>query len=201
MAVDLALAYRRGRLSIHLIVFTFSDPGYIFKYCQSHFGPILVPVLLIGAGSIVAAWDMLRRLIRSSPPPQLVAVVGVVCAAVVSFMIPFLPVYAGHQQGTFVGDFLAKGLRLSEVSLPKHVVRVGDVPSFLLHVVMVHIEAARRDILSSEWTPFLHEFAKKGKTHTIIAQTPMTLKSAWEALCGTAPAILANYAEHQVFEF
>jgi hypothetical protein len=208
LVIDYLLASRQGRLSVHLIVFFMSEAPYILRYCAEHFGWSFAPSVAAVACALCVGWELLRRWVFKPPPPRFVFITGALGALLASFGLPTLPVYAGDQQATLAGDLLTEVLRpvVKAAGPSKHTVTVKNATSSvtrLPHIVMFHIEAARPDVLSNHTTPFLANLlrADSARLHPVFATVPMTLKSAWELLCGTIPSLSADYREHQHEEF
>jgi hypothetical protein len=220
VVINQLLASRGGRLSFHLIVFFFSNATYILHYVASHHEAKtrgiwkytgFYPVLVVGLICLVACWDLLRRKVRKVPPSRHVFYVGVASGLVASFAFPGLALYAGDQQGTIAGDLLTEVLTqalrpATKMELQDNRLATSNATSRLQglpHVVMTHVEAARLDIVNNRTTPFLSGLLNSGEgsLHTVFASISITLKSAWELLCGTMPSISGDVKEWQHAQF
>mmetsp|Transcript_20871 Transcript_20871/g.38081 ORF Transcript_20871/g.38081 Transcript_20871/m.38081 type:complete len:720 (-) Transcript_20871:256-2415(-) len=228
--IDIALKLNKGRLSVHLMVFALEHASYVFTFCKAHFGIFFVPALATGAGLVALAWDAVRRLSRSPPHLGVVVCLGVLGAVLACSVLPTLPEYAGDRQGTLAGDVLTDILRKplarvdarrgqqthsiswsSESSAPVSSENSAPAGTGLPNLLMFHLEAARWEVLhNANVTPFFNamqdeEGASEEDVLSMVApmitMTPMTLKSVWEGLCGTAPAVSADFREHQNKEF
>jgi len=219
--IDIALKLNKGRLSVHLMIFALEHASYVFSFCKAHFGIFFVPALAGGAGLVALAWDAVRRLSRSSPDLGVIVCVGLLGAALAGSVFPSLPEYAGDRQGTLAGDVLTdilrqplarvdarRGQQTHSIGWRNDTLAPGDG---LPNLLMFHLEAARWEVLhNANVTPFfstIQDDARQSEEDLLsmvapmVTMTPMTLKSVWEGLCGTPPAVSADFREHQNKEF
>lgn len=215
---DLALAVGAGgaRVSLPLVLFVLSEPGYIAKVVQPWlhilafcFVGICVVALIVGP----CLFRLLLRLPLGLRLPWLAKAMLVgICIARLSWRRRGEDATSHDLISQLVVDAaaMARGsLKLVPTSdvLQEHTVTVAESRSAYPPLLIFHWEAGMAALLERALAtnvtedsplPFLRSLADRGDVllHSAFVTVPMTLKSAWEALCGTPPALTSDFREH-----
>lgn len=212
-ATDLALFVGAGgaRVSLPLIMFALSETQYALHVVTPWLRVAAAALLLIAAvtaalGTAVAA--LVRRLAPSRRTPWLMKLGLLVFGlrrlwitgdrsrdGVGADLISQLSIdFKSMVYGNLFSAPLADTLEHNGVEVDR---RLAQYPPLLLY----HWEAGSADLLynqSSRAVPYLRRVADRADvvaTQAVVSM-PMTLKSAWEVLCGVQPSLTSDFREH-----
>eukprot|EP00445_Apocalathium_hangoei_P017506 CAMPEP_0203902414 /NCGR_PEP_ID=MMETSP0359-20131031/44476_1 /ASSEMBLY_ACC=CAM_ASM_000338 /TAXON_ID=268821 /ORGANISM="Scrippsiella Hangoei, Strain SHTV-5" /LENGTH=725 /DNA_ID=CAMNT_0050826261 /DNA_START=32 /DNA_END=2209 /DNA_ORIENTATION=- len=218
---DIALAVGAGgaRVSLPLVLFVVSEPQYVANVVSPWLHIVAASAAGVALFSFAIGSAMLRLLIRGLPQgrsPWLLKLAAATACAV--------RLYARRQGGDAVSpDLLSRlacdaaailrgSLKLSPTSdvLNDHLVKVSEQLERYPPLLLYHWEAGSANLLEHAlaWNssgsggrnaaPFLRSIADQEDAivSKAFATVPMTLKSAWEVLCGTPPALTSDFREH-----
>jgi len=216
-AADLALYVGAGgaRVSLPLVLFALSETKYAFSVARPWMWVLVGSVLCIVAFVAMVAL-VLAALVRQTPQVRTPRTIKMLFFGLCSWRL----VNESHKQegvgadmlsqlgadsiAMWKGNFMSKPL---DGKLSAHRVRldhqkVQQYPPFLVF----HWEAGGRDLLAQATAPqevktpvpFLRSLASSGQMslNRGFVSMPMTLKSAWEVLCGMPPALTSDFREH-----
>lgn len=213
---DLVLAVVAGgaRISLPLILFTLCEMGYVINVVRpwlSFAMPVVTClVLATTAVSCAAASRISRANLPARVAPIAWPVFGILCLARIIAIVCNSDGKANHTD--LISKLLVDGGKMSTGAfksssgadvLSKHLINVSKALVVYPPILFFHWEAGgavllKRAIRDPRVAPFLSNLTSRAEVFTTQAfvAMPMTLKSAWEVLCGIPPALTSDFREH-----